>query len=295
MARGFNGSSQYLEYAGAVVSSKPLAMSLRHVITDNTITYPALAVYHTSGNHNISLHYIGSVSTIGWRAYCEISGASYRQVGSRASTGLNIAACTWAAGTDAPALYVNGVGVSGSASIGASGSATLSRTGIASYIYGGSRQYHSGTAAEAAIWNAQLSEGELIALTNGYSPLEIRPASLVAYYPLGGHYGQYDLDRWKNRYDLTPTGSPTWADHPRVIYPGPSFAPIKAMFPGGSLLLQDDTDLLLEDGTRLLLEAALTPRVQLRHDGIGGPQYTITAKTPAATGNRRRRFLVASS
>lgn len=65
--------------------------------------------------------------------------------------------------------------------------------------------------------------------------------------------------------------------------------------PVNSLLLQDSTELLLEDGTSLLLEDTLTPLVQLRHDGVGGPQYTVTAKTPASTGNRRRRFLVASS
>lgn len=80
-------------------------------------------------------------------------------------------------------------------------------------------QYYHGRIAEVGVWSAELTAAEVSVLAKGYTPLEVRPQSLIAYYPLGGHYGNYDLDRWKNRYDLTPANSPTWAEHSRVIYP----------------------------------------------------------------------------
>jgi hypothetical protein len=88
---------------------------------------------------------------------------------------------------------------------------------------GGFTSYFSGRVDEAGIWNAALTDADAASLARGCTPIQVCPSKLAAYYPLGGHYGQLDVDRWKNRYDLTPTGSPTWADHPRVIYPRRSF------------------------------------------------------------------------
>ena len=67
-------------------------------------------------------------------------------------------------------------------------------------------------------WDAALTDDEVAALAAGHSPLLIRPASLVAYWPLGGLSGDHDRDI-VGGYDLTAYNSPTWADHPPVIYP----------------------------------------------------------------------------
>ena len=75
--------------------------------------------------------------------------------------------------------------------------------------------------AEVGLWSTNLDDLEIKALSQGISPLLIRPQSLAAYWPLGGRYGQFDLDRWKNGYDMTAYNTPTWADHCRVIYPRP--------------------------------------------------------------------------
>ncbi len=80
-------------------------------------------------------------------------------------------------------------------------------------------QGFAGRIAEVAAWSAELTAAEVAALAAGHSPLTIRPGSLIAYYPLGGHYGQRDIDAWKSKYDLSVYGSPTWDDHCRVIYP----------------------------------------------------------------------------
>jgi hypothetical protein len=79
-------------------------------------------------------------------------------------------------------------------------------------------RYFNGLIAEVAIWSAALTETECAALWRRRSPLTIRPQSLVAYYPLGGFWGQTDLDVWKSGLDLTATNSPTWDNHPPLFY-----------------------------------------------------------------------------
>ena len=46
------------------------------------------------------------------------------------------------------------------------------------------QNYCDGSLAEAAIWNAALSDAEVAALATGVSPLLVRPGSLVFYAPL---------------------------------------------------------------------------------------------------------------
>lgn len=75
-----------------------------------------------------------------------------------------------------------------------------------------------GSAAEIAVYSAALSADEVAALAKGFSPLLIRPASLVAYWPLVGRMSP-EPDRGKNNLAGTLTGSPAQAEHPRVYYP----------------------------------------------------------------------------
>jgi hypothetical protein len=78
--------------------------------------------------------------------------------------------------------------------------------------------YMSGRLAEAAIWSAALTDPEVATLAAGYSPLFVRPASLVAYWPLIGRTSpEIDI---VGGYDMTLTNSPTTAAHSRIIYPG---------------------------------------------------------------------------
>jgi len=57
-------------------------------------------------------------------------------------------------------------------------------------------EYCSGRIAEAAIWNVALTDAEVAILADGFSPLLVRPASLVAYWPLIGRYSpEIDIRR----------------------------------------------------------------------------------------------------
>lgn len=76
-----------------------------------------------------------------------------------------------------------------------------------------------GYIAEAAIWNVALTVSEVGILAKGFSPLFVRPQSLVAYWPLIRDENQ---DR-VGGYDLTAFNAPTIVAHPPVIYPAPVF------------------------------------------------------------------------
>lgn len=103
-----------------------------------------------------------------------------------------------------------------------SGTVARSTIGVIYNDGGNVYQLHmNGDIWEVGVWNVALDAGEIKALAQGYPPSTIRPASLVAYYPLGGRIGgNNDLDRWKSKLDMTPDNSPTFATHGRMIYPG---------------------------------------------------------------------------
>jgi hypothetical protein len=113
--------------------------------------------------------------------------------------------------------YLNGaVGSDGTYSAPSISGTTFS---VGRILYLGSGlQFLSGRACHVAAWNVALSATEAAALAAGICPLLIRPASLIAYYPLGGFHGDYDRDL-VGGYHLTPSGSPTFVDQPRIIYP----------------------------------------------------------------------------
>lgn len=94
----------------------------------------------------------------------------------------------------------------------------LDRTNVSGYQFGGSVvDEFSGRLAEAAIWNATLSDAEAAILATGFSPLFVRPQNLVAYWPL---IRDEDQDRVSG-YDLTAYNTPSIAPHPPIIYPAP--------------------------------------------------------------------------
>ncbi len=99
--------------------------------------------------------------------------------------------------------------------------ANLDRTAIGGLRDSTPGDYYDGTLAEFGLWNIALTAGERGALAAGYSPLFIRPASLVGYWSLSDiNY----VDRIGARTFVGAndggSGAPTNAqDHPGIIYP----------------------------------------------------------------------------
>jgi hypothetical protein len=87
----------------------------------------------------------------------------------------------------------------------------------------GSGVFFDGNIAECAMWDAQLVQAEIDILAAGYSPLFVRPASLVAYWPLIGRTSpEIDI---VGGYNMTLTNGPTTAAHPTVFYPSVTLNP----------------------------------------------------------------------
>lgn len=72
----------------------------------------------------------------------------------------------------------------------------------------------TGRLAEVAIWDVALNTDEVAKLAKAYCPLLVRPDRLVFYAPL-----VREVQDVIGGLTLTATGTPTVANHPRIIYP----------------------------------------------------------------------------
>lgn len=77
--------------------------------------------------------------------------------------------------------------------------------------------FFDGSIAEFGVWNVTLTDAEYLVLAAGYSPLFVRPQSLVAYWPLIRDY----RCRISAANNLTAHNTPTIVAHPKIIYPAP--------------------------------------------------------------------------
>lgn len=211
MSRRFvSASSQYLEYAGAVVTAAPLTMAcwfrpssvgisqtLMMASADATVNY--FRLYVTAGDL--------------------LSAATGATTAATASVSPTVSAGTWCHGAgvfaagNSRAVFLHGVNKATNTT--SRTPAGINRAGVGRKIDDTS-SYFNGVIAEAAIWSAALTDAEVLLLAQGVPPPQVRPQSLVAYWPLREPGTILELDRnpyATRRYDLTATGA-TPADHP---------------------------------------------------------------------------------
>lgn len=241
MARAFNGTTQYLERNAAVVTAFPITLSCWIYIDSATGRAVGPSLYSASGISLVSIEYLGSgiVANYGWRAVAiqqsSTSASEYRS-GSNSTVGWHGFAASWGAYTQVPNMWVDGVKVTGGTTLtGSGGSLSVALTGVGSYLYSASRGYGAGRVAYAAIWNAELTDAEMKALTQSTPrhPLFVRRASLQGSWDLGGHWGDFDRSP-VGQVHMTAYNSPTFADSPPVIYPRPIFWPQRVATAGGA-------------------------------------------------------------
>ena len=80
--------------------------------------------------------------------------------------------------------------------------------------------YFGGSICEVGYWDVALTDDEVLLLSRGFSPTFVRPANLIAYYPLLGRTSpEIDL---VGGFNLTLTGTSV-SDHPRILLPQSSF------------------------------------------------------------------------
>ena len=235
MALLFDGTSDYLTSANLLgsgpISSYPVTLSAwikpnslgnsamnydfqDFVISDGSDTariglgaakYGRWGLYTGANKAATSSNYWSRTSANPWSNIVGIFTASNARTGY-----VNGSGNTWSGGSNiSPHIlsdaYIIGIG---------SGSSTGSNNALS-----------KNTVAECALWNVALTTTEIDTLAAGFSPLFIRPESLVLYYPLGGPYAADVGTDFAGTatHNLSITGSPTSAANPPIIYPtGPT-------------------------------------------------------------------------
>lgn len=219
MARLFNGTTQYLSNANAVLTATPLTMACFCYPTQNTASQVLMSIgVSGSGDNRFTMLIAGAVGGDPIRATSRTTSA----VNADTTTGYSIntwqhACAVFASATDRRA-YLNG---------GGEGTNTVSNvpTGLNNTLLAASQgaavaNFAATRLAEVGVWNVALNTSEIAALAKGVSPLRIRPNALVAYWPLFG-VGSPEPDYSNGGFHLTLNAAPTQIDHAPVM---PAFA-----------------------------------------------------------------------
>ena len=222
MARAFTIASSASIIAGsAPVTAAPLTLACWFKADDLTNNHTLVGLFKLnpgSGSESFFLSASGATAGDPLQALTATSGDIYVSASSSIgySSGVWQHACGVYPAANSRIIYLDG-GNSGSegSSVTPSG---IDRTYMGAFHYIGGTIYSNCSVAEVGIWNIALSADDAASLAKGFSPLMVRPASLVAYYPLVGRYSpEIELKAGNNG----TVSAATQADHPRVIYPSP--------------------------------------------------------------------------
>jgi hypothetical protein len=202
-------SSQYLEVASTPVSALPLTLAAWINPSALSSWKGFLGVFELANNYNG--YFIGAYGTGAIAAHVYADSAA-RATSAAMSTG------TWyhVAGTFS-AINNRSVFLNGTETAETTSRTAVTPTGIVAGAVSGNsthKFFWDGSVAEAAMWDTVLSAAEIAQLALGFSPLFVKPASLVSYWSL---IQSEDQDR-VGGYHLADYGTPTVAVHPRVIY-----------------------------------------------------------------------------
>ena len=210
MALDLDGTGDFLSTAASPISAYPFTMAC-WFNADNTTTAYGLMEVETTAN-NTHFHNLAIRGNAGDVVSYQCNGGSTVVT---ANTTTTYTAATWyhacSVGRSATSrdVYLNG---------GGKGSSATSRTpvGMDNTKVGNSTTLAAlaGLIAEAAIWSTDLSDSDVLALSSGVSPLQVRPEFLVFYVPIKVLGVTTELVRGTL---VTVNGNPTQAiSHPGV-------------------------------------------------------------------------------
>jgi hypothetical protein len=217
MARLFvNASSEYLRSSATPVSGVPFTMACWFESGDNTNTRYLMGLGDSSQADEFYVLVAAGASGGDPIDFFRITTGTSDDVNT--STGYSAGtwhhACGVAAATNDIAVYLDGGGKQ-------AGSTDVSISGWDNVSIGTSPDstpslHFDGSIAEAAVWNAALTDAEVASLATGLSPLLVRPGSLAAYWPL-----VRTLQDVAGGYDVSASGTAVAVHPPAVRYPVP--------------------------------------------------------------------------
>ncbi len=192
MARKFvRASTQYLEFAGAVLTATPLTFACWFSCATASTAQTLMGLYKSTGTTSAAI-------------YLDLDATNHVRCndgGSSSSTSTTYSTNTWThaamTGSNAGPTYTRNVWLNAAGN--ATGTNTFTASGLNVTSIGRlststPTNYFNGSIAEAGIWNVVLTLNEITALAQGLRPRFVRPRSLVAYWPLFGlHSPEVDL------------------------------------------------------------------------------------------------------
>ena len=204
-SRLLNGSNQYLEYAGAVLSSYPISISAWFKTDDVTIDETIVSISDASeGQVFHRMRISGAEAEDYISAFTRDTGVGI------ATTTLGVTVNTWhhgcavfAAGNDRR-IFLDG-GNKGTDNVDLT-PANLDKTIIGAMEHSGVNQHFSGNIALVIIRNIALSDADVALEAAASDPSSIQSASIVAYWFNGT---EVDTDH-EASFDMTPVNSPMW-------------------------------------------------------------------------------------
>lgn len=231
MARLFDdGSSQYLTAGGDLgITDFPFTMAAWAKSDTSSPTNQAVMGFGRAGSanpfHSLRLRDPGDSDLI---AISFVGSQGFAASSTQWSTATWHHCCGVFSGDAARAVYLDGAG-KGTDSTNV-GNGIIEDFEIGRQPSTTATSYLSGDVAEAAVWNVALTDAEVAILAAGYSPLFVRPQSLVLYVPL---VRDADEDIVGGVSLSAPNGASV-STHPRVIYPTrPQIVVPSAAAPGG--------------------------------------------------------------
>src|SRR4029077_11088163 len=218
MARTFSGTGQWLSKGSAVVANQPNTQAAWINLGVNNIDMNPMGVGDNTSNSGPVYQLIFDGSSRIIRA--EVAGSV--DDNTAASTTLMNPGIWFHGGAvfisnTSRKIYFNGV-MQGSSTVTVTAANTMNNTKIGDLVALTGSLPFNGSVAFAAIWNIDLSDPEMLALSQGISPKLIRHQNLKAYCRmLGGNSPEPDFigGSW------TLTGTPTFTDNlnPRILNP----------------------------------------------------------------------------
>jgi len=193
MARTQTGSNSY----SGKVSSSPITggagtewtMALFFKAADTSTNFIPFSCQNTAADGANSASYLELGGAVGVIPVAVYYGSAAPGVASSASTYTTNWGhiCGTFTGNTARSVYINGAGKATNSDSPAAAS-TLDMLIIGGYVFGGTAlaNMNGGIMASAAIWDAVLTDAEVLALAFGAHPYTIKRANLRFYAPLSG-------------------------------------------------------------------------------------------------------------
>ena len=203
MAYGFaSASSQNLTVSNAIVGNYPLTLAAWSYLEDASATHRNIAIINSDASQRLA--YINLINQIVYAGAATNGLGDNSTKGSYLSTTYFHTAGVYGSTTSRTAFLDGNAGTTDTVS---QTPGATDRFAIGGYI----SAFLNGRNAEVAVWNAALTDAEIVSLSKGFKPTRVRPQSLIFYAPL-----VRDLQDLRGALTITNNNTATVADHPRV-------------------------------------------------------------------------------